>query len=555
MALKNKSHDIDKAVTTQPAPEQIALDSNERLRTMNPAVALQRAANSHPAALKPVDILALQRTIGNRAVGRILASQPNALPPQPANAIQRKTEEEESLQAKLETDGKAENKTGLPANLKAGIERLSGMAMDDVRVHYNSSAPARVQALAYTQGTNIHLGPNQERHLPHEAWHVVQQKQGRVKPTLQAKGVAINDDQALEREAGELGARSLQTNLAPVSGLTPNGSLSSGISTSAPAQRVIQRVISYATPGNPGKAQLDTDLGANTKAVSRFTHGESLSNTWGAASSTKNFTNANNSEKLSDVNINWGGTKIGYLRPIGRPAGFGGFESGVKMHLVNSYLHSDANNWAENWVWGHGSLNHAHEGSIESVAKDYHPHAPKHTLTSGKAIYALNYRTEVTAKAADWGKTDDDMADDIVAGINRTAPVNWTGTNRLRVKANVDIAGQDISTYHGLWQNAIANTVASKVTSYARIYGVDANGTDIEAEDVVLGPGSVEEKAKVEYRVVIERDGQWFAGQNPPIFTPPLSRPKRKIDGGGGGSTSGGGSSSGTGSNKKIKTG
>jgi hypothetical protein len=552
MALKNKIQDIDKAAAAHREPEQeTAQPSNEHERPVNPALLLKLAAGAPAASLRPADILGLQRTIGNRAVGRILASQPNALPPQPSKAVQRKTEEGEPLQAKLETDSKAEDKTGLPANLKAGIERLSGMAMDDVRVHYNSSAPARVQALAYTQGTNIHLGPNQERHLPHEAWHVVQQKQGRVKPTLQAKGVAINDDQALEREAGELGARALQTNSAPVSGLTGNGSLSNANSTDGPAQRVIQRVLSYVSPANVGgKAQLDTDLGANTKAVSRFTHGESLSNSWGAASSTAKFTNANNSEKLSDLNINWGGTKIGYLRPIGRPAGFGGFDPGVKMHLVNSYLHTDANNWAENWVWGHASLNHAHEDNIEKVAKEYHPNAPTHTLTSGKVIYALDYRTEVAANAADWGKTDDEMADDIVSEINLRAPINWTGTNRLRVKANVDIAGQDISTYHGLWQNAIANTVASKVTSYARIYGVAANGTDIEAENVILGPGSVEEKAKVEYRVVIEKEADWFAGQNPPIFTPPLIRSKRKIVGGG--STSGSGSS-GTGSNKKIK--
>ncbi|MEA5547922.1 hypothetical protein VB816_23335, partial [Limnoraphis robusta CCNP1324] len=37
--------------------------------------------------------------------------------------------------------------------------------------------------------------------LPHEAWHVVQQMQGRVKPTMQMKGVQVNDDQGLEREA------------------------------------------------------------------------------------------------------------------------------------------------------------------------------------------------------------------------------------------------------------------------------------------------------------------------------------------------------------------
>ena len=103
---------------------------------------------------------------------------------------------------------KTQNKTGLPDNLKSGIEKLSGYSMDDVRVHRNSSKPAQLQAYAYAQGTNIHLGPGQERHLPHEAWHVVQQKQGRVKPTLQMKtGQLINDNQGLEREADVMGEK------------------------------------------------------------------------------------------------------------------------------------------------------------------------------------------------------------------------------------------------------------------------------------------------------------------------------------------------------------
>jgi hypothetical protein len=105
---------------------------------------------------------------------------------------------------------KKKNTTGLPDHLKAGVENLSGMAMDDVRVHYNSSKPAQLQALAYTQGAEIHVSPGQEKHLPHEAWHVVQQKQGRVRPTLQAKGVAINDEAGLEQEATFMGATAIQ---------------------------------------------------------------------------------------------------------------------------------------------------------------------------------------------------------------------------------------------------------------------------------------------------------------------------------------------------------
>lgn len=103
------------------------------------------------------------------------------------------------------------NNTGLPDHLKAGIENLSGHAMDDVKVHYNSPKPAQLQAHAYAQGSQIHLGPGQEKHLPHEAWHVVQQKQGRVKPTAQLKeNVAINDDHHLEREADVMGAKAFQ---------------------------------------------------------------------------------------------------------------------------------------------------------------------------------------------------------------------------------------------------------------------------------------------------------------------------------------------------------
>jgi hypothetical protein len=56
------------------------------------------------------------------------------------------------------------NETGMPHQLKAGIESLSGMDMSDVRVHRNSDKPAQLNALAYAQGDDIHLGPGQEQH-------------------------------------------------------------------------------------------------------------------------------------------------------------------------------------------------------------------------------------------------------------------------------------------------------------------------------------------------------------------------------------------------------
>lgn len=98
----------------------------------------------------------------------------------------------------------AERVSGLPAPLQAKLEALSGIDLSDVRVHRNSSRPEQLQALAYTAGRDIYLGPGQDEHLPHEGWHAVQQKQGRVTPTRQAKGMAINDEIALEREADQM---------------------------------------------------------------------------------------------------------------------------------------------------------------------------------------------------------------------------------------------------------------------------------------------------------------------------------------------------------------
>lgn len=138
----------------------------------------------------------------------------------------------------------ASNLTGLPNALKSGIEALSGFSLDDVKVHTNSSKPAALQALAYAQGQDIHLGPGQERHLPHEAWHVVQQKQGRVKENRHMKGLPINDDAALEAEASEMGIKALQTPAADSKGIiqnkaTPNAQIVQRITADEPGQEYI----------------------------------------------------------------------------------------------------------------------------------------------------------------------------------------------------------------------------------------------------------------------------------------------------------------------------
>lgn len=123
------------------------------------------------------------------------------------DTIQAVSEEEEELVQSKSIVQRAENKTGMSDQLKSGVESLSGLDMSDVRVHYNSSKPASVQAHAYTQGSNIHVAPGQEKHLPHEAWHVAQQKQGRVQATTEVGGMPVNDNPSLENEADIMGSK------------------------------------------------------------------------------------------------------------------------------------------------------------------------------------------------------------------------------------------------------------------------------------------------------------------------------------------------------------
>jgi hypothetical protein len=179
----------------------------------------QRKTDDNPVSTQPASLivnqrpeslrqLKLQETMNNSQQikkGAMLQASANQYA---TSVVQKKEEHKEE-----EVVQKKENETGLPDHLKAGVENLSGLPMDDVRVHFNSNKPAAVQAKAYAQGKDIHVATGQEKHLPHEAWHVVQQQQGRVKPTMQMKdNMNVNDDAALEQEADIMGAKANQNN-------------------------------------------------------------------------------------------------------------------------------------------------------------------------------------------------------------------------------------------------------------------------------------------------------------------------------------------------------
>ncbi len=118
----------------------------------------------------------------------------------------------------------------MPEDVRGKMEAAFGADFSQVRIHEGPHAEG-IGAQAYTQGTSIHFAPGQyqpesqrgQELLGHELAHVVQQSQGRVPATTQAKGVDINNDAALEREADEMGARAARGEGAREASLDPPG--------------------------------------------------------------------------------------------------------------------------------------------------------------------------------------------------------------------------------------------------------------------------------------------------------------------------------------------
>ncbi|CAI6081365.1 eCIS core domain-containing protein [Cohnella sp. JJ-181] len=159
--------------------------------------------SSPPQRGKAVQLLAMQRSVGNRAVLQMLRSADAAL-------------EEEAAPAQRKSDRPG----ALPLDVQAKMEKAIGADFSNVNVHANSSQASAAGALAYAQGNDIHFAPGQynpdtqsgQKIIGHELAHVVQQREGRVLPTTQLKsGLRINDDPALEKEADDIGERAAAT--------------------------------------------------------------------------------------------------------------------------------------------------------------------------------------------------------------------------------------------------------------------------------------------------------------------------------------------------------
>lgn len=173
--------------------------------------------NEKPAYFQPNAIQRLQALPENE--------RPEGLRPNLIQRLQRKqAEENEASQLNSEPSKK------MPEAVQTKMENSFNADFSDVNIHEGDNA-SKVNAHAYTQGNNIHFAPGQynpeskqgQELLGHELTHVVQQSEGRVQPTVQKKGVAVNDDKGLEKEADEMGKLAAEGKIGKVIGISNLG--------------------------------------------------------------------------------------------------------------------------------------------------------------------------------------------------------------------------------------------------------------------------------------------------------------------------------------------
>jgi hypothetical protein len=212
MSLQHRIQKSSKTKTSE-------ISEHVKPKSDHSAGAKQLMSAGAETAMTPAHIMQLQRTVGNQAVQRMLVNQGSplqreALPEEELqmkadpNAIQREeSSEDETEELQMKADP---NK--MPEKVQSKMESAFSADFSDVRVHEGNKA-SDVGALAYAQGSEIQFAPGQydpssksgQELLGHELTHVVQQRQGEVKPTTQVNGVAVNDDPGLENEADQMG--------------------------------------------------------------------------------------------------------------------------------------------------------------------------------------------------------------------------------------------------------------------------------------------------------------------------------------------------------------
>ncbi len=116
----------------------------------------------------------------------------------------------------------------LPEEVQAKMENSFSQDFSNVNIHKDSSSAQDINAKAYTQGSDVHFAPGEynpsskegQELIGHELTHVVQQGQGKVGPgEIHGKGLEINQNVSLEKEADDAGKLASEGKSVEVSGV------------------------------------------------------------------------------------------------------------------------------------------------------------------------------------------------------------------------------------------------------------------------------------------------------------------------------------------------
>ncbi len=378
--------------------------------------------------------------VAKQVVQQLHGSQPRKLQQQQTQLLQENPEVEEELQRKprlqlkgdqggmaaapeLESSITRSRGSGQPLSegIREPMEKaFGGVDFSGVKVHTDGQSDRlnrSIQAKAFTTGQDIFF--RQEAYAPksrggqetiaHELTHVVQQNGGKVQRSQSPQRCPAND-----------------------------------ISSASEGETAIQRL----TAGNPPPFHNDEPIRSDVHEVT-----ETVTNSWGKKSDTKNFAHQNNSKYLDNHKIYYKKKEIGDLKTQGSDD-----NTLVKMHLVNSYLNPKANNWEHNWVWGSKTLNGQHS-QIEDQAKLEHPEKKAENES-------MNYETE--AVGAPTTETDQNELEEMIycksvqeaqklaSGLK--IPSDKEYIDEITIKPEREGEGYTIADFFPRWQTGVSKS-------------------------------------------------------------------------------------------------
>lgn len=125
------------------------------------------------------------RSINYDEVGQMASGQFGGMAP---TSSEQQMDEQESI-----------NSTGIPDNLKAAVEYMSGYSLDHLRVHYNSDKPEALGMSTYTENEHLYVATGAEDFLARELWRVTEQLSAGAEVIQKDKEKAEKEKEEIEK--------------------------------------------------------------------------------------------------------------------------------------------------------------------------------------------------------------------------------------------------------------------------------------------------------------------------------------------------------------------